>query len=248
MRVDAEPLVDARYDPIRRPPVSHHRGARRPGGGTDREGPGDGPDSESTFDGEPPIRVRVVRDATLRERLDDAGPLIFVAAICLLLAVTLYWSDAGAGVGRLAVWVLFAALCLVAGVASVISYAISRPESEEEVVTAPKRRRSESREESPRAVRRRRPASAEVPTTPLPARRPPPANLPTPAPAPPAPVLPRASVEDLWKEFPADHEQPSTIPPPPPPRGTDATILEIDRLWSDLERLRRQPRPSASGA
>lgn len=185
------------------------------------------------------------------DRLADAFPLMLVSGLCLVLAYTTHASGAVGGVNRLQVWVLFAALGTVAGVAAVVSYLISEPDAPEVIIMSESkqkpakvraRRKTRMGVDSPPSVSPRRGTRSSPIATPSPevrgSIRPDPAYLTAP--------LDEPEFVDTEPEFDGDGDLLGASEEEPTPRSGEQMIHEIDGLWADLERLRRFPRTSGT--
>ena len=180
---------------------------------------------------------------TIPQRLEEAMPLLVAAAGCAALAVALRLSNNAAALGRMELWGLFVALTIVAGAGAIVSMLVRDSDvGAESPVTEPETGPRDSAEGS---------------------------NSRSAFPMPAAPVGPSASPvelqdssrtplpDTLWAESASDMEfdavgEPEAAPvartsrrPSAPVTEPAEAIAEIDDLWTDLERLRRNGRRHA---
>ena len=206
------------------------------------------PESRRILSSSPPShieRIQSVRDAprTAAQRIEEAGPLLFVAGACFALGVGLRATGGTGPVEAFPVWSLFLALGLVASLgAGFLLLSDDEPLAREK----PRIR--------PRDVEREVPEGAEMPW-PAPV-------LSGGGPAATSEDIGRSlNDEEGWgtiqmttKSSPKSSPKPSgratkATPPiaePPDPGGRDAPdemIDEIDRMLSDLQPARRRAAP-----
>ena len=232
----AEPYGDAgaRSRLGRRPTIVHRtvRGARLSTGpqtGFAPAGASDPSEVTSGPEAEPP-------PPTLRQRAEEAGPLVVLAITFTIFAGVLHGEPIQSRVGSFALWMLFAALAVVAAGGALASMLLA----ESELPKPAPERRSVSPIGSP----------AERPDATL-------RSLRTPAPTIPPVVRPHRRTRSFpapWEESAWDREgrplavaRPSSAPDTGPraradrePAGVtpEAALEEIDGVWRDLQQLR----------
>ena len=246
---DGSPLRTATPDgPWHGPPP--HRGPERRAPRPARREPeeGEGLDRRSVAPPAPTSRPPEPPETrTIGDRLEDALPLIVAAVAFGAIGLILRWYSPTTSGGRLEVWTLFVGLAIISGVGATVSFLLDDDDVPEEDQKVP-----------PRATRDR--ASAPLFAERLAARSgSAPARVPRPSPRPlaempfadetlagPSPLgsPPLGEEEERWLRPRPEHERPlwdeteePTSDPVPPSQALD----EIDRLWRDLERLRRVP-------
>jgi len=195
---------------------------------------------------------RTVR--TSLQRIGDAGPLLGISVVCLIVGLDFRASGGPVLGGRLAVWGLFVALGIIAGVGGGISYAI--PESGSAAI----RRRGarakvtdEARRDTVLAESARRSHSNWGP------RGSPAGSDPFLAADPSTFPLDALSPEAIWNESP-DRDDPSTArgpdveegepasaPQVPPGALGPAMMHELDDLLDELDRMRVGRRRTTPG-
>jgi hypothetical protein len=179
---------------------------------------------------------------TVGERLDDAAPLLIATGACAVVALALRSSPTRIAAGAIEIWILFAALGVIAAVGAFLSLVLDELPDDAPSNAAPSR---PSRGVEPGRV-----------PTPVPVRQP--VRMPRVPPAPGSPLPRSFRAAPVWLETDGDRERSQSMPPSetyeavesePRRRRAPATetapseaIAEIDRLWWDLERLRHRGR------